>query len=110
MNANAPNNSEPSKSAFNLTGHLTAVVILICVVIALVVAVVVEPEFNAQDQAAQTTPLLTPNSMDTPLPPEVEAATPPAVNIDKVIIMVGILVLIVLLAVLREILWYKQHS
>jgi len=48
--------------------------------------------------------------LGTPQPTEVGAVAPPSVNIDKVIIMGGFLVLIVLLAVLREILWYKQKS
>ncbi|GAA5343770.1 MAG: hypothetical protein canaca05_12820 [Anaerolineaceae bacterium] len=106
----ASNNSQASKSASNLNGHLTAVIILICVVIALVAAVVVEPDLGEPDQTAQIATTVTPSPLGTPLPTEVGAAAPPSVNIDKVIILGGFLVLIVLLAVLREILWYKQKS
>ena len=104
------NNSQASKSPSNLNGHLTAVIILICVVIALVAAVVVEPDTGEPDQTAQIATTVTPSPLGTPLPTEVGAAAPPSVNIDKVIILGGFLVLIVLLAVLREILWYKQKS
>ena len=106
----ASNNSQASKSASNLNGHLTAVIILICVVIALVAAVVVEPDLGEPDQTAQIATTVTPSPLGTPLPTEVGAAAPPSVNIDKVIVIGGFLVLIVLLAVLREILWYKQKS
>ena len=106
----ASNNSQASKSPSNLNGHLTAVIILICVVIALVAAVVVEPDLGEPDQAAQIATTVTPSPLGTPLPTEVGAVAPPSVNIDKVIILGGFLVLIVLLAVLREILWYKQKS
>ena len=106
----ASNNSQASKSPSNLNGHLTAVIILICVVIALVAAVVVEPDTGEPDQTAQIATTVTPSPLGTPLPTEVGAAAPPSVNIDKVIILGGFLVLIVLLAVLREILWYKQKS
>ena len=106
----ASNNSQASKSASNLNGHLTAVIILICVVIALVAAVVVEPDLGEPDQTAQIATTVTPSPLGTPLPTEVGAVAPPSVNIDKVIILGGFLVLIVLLAVLREILWYKQKS
>ena len=106
----ASNDSQASKSPSNLNGHLTAVIILICVVIALVAAVVVEPDLGEPDQTAQIATTVTPSPLGTPLPTEVGAAAPPSVNIDKVIILGGFLVLIVLLAVLREILWYKQKS
>ncbi len=106
----ASNNSQASKSPSNLNGHLTAVIILICVVIALVAAVVVEPDLGEPDQTAQIATTVTPSPLGTPLPTEVGAAAPPSVNIDKVIILGGFLVLIVLLAVLREILLYKQKS
>ena len=106
----ASNNSQASKSPSNLNGHLTAVIILICVVIALVAAVVVEPDLGEPDQAAQIATNVTPSPLGTPLPTEVGAVAPPSVNINKVIILGGFLVLIVLLAVLREILWYKQKS
>ena len=106
----ASNNSQASKSPSNLNGHLTAVIILICVVIALVAAVVVEPDTGEPDQTAQIATTVTPSPLGTPLPTEVGAAVPPSVNIDKVIILGGFLVLLVLLAVLREILWYKQKS
>ena len=106
----ASNNSQVSKSPSNLNGHLTAVIILICVVIALVAAVVVEPDLGEPDQTAQIATTVTPSPLGTPLPTEVGAAAPPSVNIDKVIILGGFLVLIVLLAVLREILLYKQKS
>ncbi len=106
----ASNNSQASKSPSNLNGHLTAVIILICVVIALVAAVVVEPDLGEPDQTAQIATTVTPSPLGTPLPTEVGAAAPPSVNIDKVIVIGGFLVLIVLLAVLREILWYKQKS
>jgi len=106
----ASNNSQASKSPSNLNGHLTAVIILICVVIALVAAVVVEPDLGEPDQTAQIATTVTPSPLGTPLPTEVGAVAPPSVNIDKVIIIGGFLVLIVLLAVLREILWYKQKS
>ncbi|HOC23459.1 MAG TPA: hypothetical protein PKH38_04145 [Anaerolineaceae bacterium] len=106
----ASNNSQASKSPSNLNGHLTAVIILICVVIALVAAVVVEPDLGEPDQTAQIATTVTPSPLGTPLPTEVGAVAPPSVNIDKVIILGGFLVLIVLLAVLREILWYKQKS
>ena len=106
----ASNNSQASKSPSNLNGHLTAVIILICVVIALVAAVVVEPDTGEPDQTAQIATTVTPSPLGTPLPTEVGAAAPPSVNIDKVIILGGFLVLVVLLAVLREILWYKQKS
>jgi len=106
----ASNNPQASKSPSNLNGHLTAVIILICVVIALVAAVVVEPDLGEPDQTAQIATTVTPSPLGTPLPTEVGAVAPPSVNIDKVIILGGFLVLIVLLAVLREILWYKQKS
>ena len=106
----ASNNSQASKSPSNLNGHLTAVIILICVVIALVAAMVVEPDLGEPDQTAQIATTVTPSPLGTPLPTEVGAVAPPSVNIDKVIILGGFLVLIVLLAVLREILWYKQKS
>ena len=106
----ASNNPQASKSPSNLNGHLTAVIILICVVIALVAAVVVEPDLGEPDQTAQIATTVTPSPLGTPLPTEVGAAVPPSVNIDKVIILGGFLVLVVLLAVLREILWYKQKS
>ena len=106
----ASNNSQASKSPSNLNGHLTAVIILICVVIALVAAVVVEPDLGEPDQAAQIATTVTPSPLGTPLPTEVGAVAPPSVNIDKVIVIGGFLVLLVLLAVLREILWYKQKS
>ena len=106
----ASNNSQASKSASNLNGHLTAVIILICVVIALVAAVVVEPDLGEPDQTAQIATTVTPSPLGTPLPTEVGAVAPPSVNINKVIILGGFLVLIVLLAVLREILWYKKKS
>ena len=106
----ASNNSQASKSPSNLNGHLTAVIILICVVIALVAAVVVEPDLGEPDQTAQIATTVTPSPLGTPLPTEVGAVAPPSVNINKVIILGGFLVLIVLLAVLREILWYKQKS
>ena len=106
----ASNNSQASKSPSNLNGHLTAVIILICVVIALVAAVVVEPDLCEPDQTAQIATTVTPSPLGTPLPTEVGAAAPPSVNIDKVIFLGGFLVLLVLLAVLREILWYKQKS
>ena len=106
----ASNNSQASKSASNLNGHLTAVIILICVVIALVAAVVVEPDLGEPDQTAQIATTVTPSPLGTPLPTEVGAVAPPSVNIDKVIVIGGFLVLLVLLAVLREILWYKQKS
>jgi hypothetical protein len=106
----ASNNSQASKSPSNLNGHLTAVIILICVVIALVAAVVVEPDLGEPDQTAQIATTVTPSPLGTPLPTEVGAVAPPSVNIDKVIILGGFLVLIVLLAVLREILLYKQKS
>ena len=106
----ASNNSQASKSPSNLNGHLTAVIILICVVIALVAAVVVEPDTGEPDQTAQIATTVTPSPLGTPLPTEVGAAAPPSVNIDKVIVIGGFLVLLVLLAVLREILWYKQKS
>lgn len=106
----ASNNPQASKSPSNLNGHLTAVIILICVVIALVAAVVVEPDLGEPDQTAQIATTVTPSPLGTPLPTEVGAAAPPSVNIDKVIVIGGFLVLIVLLAVLREILWYKQKS
>ena len=106
----ASNNSQASKSPSNLNGHLTAVIILICVVIALGAAVVVEPDTGEPDQTAQIATTVTPSPLGTPLPTEVGTAAPPSVNIDKVIILGGFLVLIVLLAVLREILWYKQKS
>ena len=106
----ASNNSQASKSPSNLNGHLTAVIILICVVIALVAAVVVEPDLGEPDQAAQIATNVTPSPLGTPLPTEVGAVAPPSVNINKVIILGGFLVLIVLLAVLREILWYKKKS
>jgi len=106
----ASNNSQASKSPSNLNGHLTAVIILICVVIALVAAVVVEPDTGEPDQTAQIATTVTPSPLGTPLPTEVGAVAPPSVNIDKVIILGGFLVLIVLLAVLREILLYKQKS
>ena len=106
----ASNNSQASKSPSNLNGHLTAVIILICVVIALVAAVVVEPDLDEPDQTAQIATTVTPSPLGTPLQTEVGAAAPPSVNIDKVIILGGFLVLVVLLAVLREILWYKQKS
>ena len=103
-------NSQASKSPSNLNGQLTAVIILICVVIALVAAVVVEPDLGEPDQTAQIATTVTPSPLGTPLQTEVGAAAPPSVNIDKVIVIGGFLVLIVLLAVLREILWYKQKS
>jgi hypothetical protein len=106
----ASNDSQASKSPSNLNGHLTAVIILICVVIALVAAVVVEPDLGEPDQTAQIATTVTPSPLGTPLPTEVGAVAPPSVNIDKVIILGGFLVLIVLLAVLREIIWYKQKS
>ena len=106
----ASNNTQVPQSLSNLNGHLTAVIILICVVIALVAAVVVEPDLGEPDQAAQIATTVTPSPLGTPLPTEVGAVAPPSVNIDKVIILGGFLVLIVLLAVLREILWYKQKS
>ena len=106
----ASNAPQPSKSLSNLNGHLTAIIILICVVIALVFAVVLEPDLGEPDQAAQIATTVTPSPLGTPLPTEVGAVAPPSVNIDKVIILGGFLVLIVLLAVLREILWYKQKS
>ena len=106
----ASNNSQASKSPSNLNGHLTAVIILICVVIALVAAMVVEPDLGEPDQTAQIATTVTPSPLGTPLPTEVGAAAPPSVNIDKVILLGGFLVLVVLLAVLREILWYKQKS
>jgi len=106
----ASNNSQASKSPSNLNGHLTAVIILICVVIALVAAMVVEPDLGEPDQTAQIATTVTPSPLGTPLPTEVGAAAPPSVNIDKVIVIGGFLVLLVLLAVLREILWYKQKS
>lgn len=106
----ASNDSQASKSPSNLNGQLTAVIILICVVIALVAAVVVEPDLGEPDQAAQIATTVTPSPLGTPLPTEVGAVAPPSVNINKVIILGGFLVLIVLLAVLREILWYKQKS
>ena len=106
----ASNHTQASKSPSNLNGHLTAVIILICVVIALLAAVVVEPELGETDQAAQIATTVTPSPLGTPLPTEVGAVAPPSVNINKVIILGGFLVLIVLLAVLREILWYKQKS
>mgnify|MGYP001023613770 FL=1 len=106
----ASNNSQASKSPSNLNGHLTAVIILICVVIALVAAVVVEPDLGEPDQTAQIATTVTPSPLGTPLQTEVGAAAPPSVNIDKVILLGGFLVLVVLLAVLREILWYKQKS
>lgn len=106
----ASNDSQASKSPSNLNGQLTAVIILICVVIALVAAVVVEPDLGEPDQTAQIATTVTPSPLGTPLPTEVGAVAPPSVNIDKVIILGGFLVLIVLLAVLREILWYKQKS
>jgi hypothetical protein len=104
------NNSQAPQLLSNLNGHLTAVIILICVVIALVAAVVVEPELGGPDSAAQLATTVTPSPLSTPLPTEVGAVAPPSVNINKVIILGGFLVLIVLLAVLREILWYKQKS
>ena len=106
----ASNNPQASKSPSNLNGHLTAVIILICVVIALVAAMVVEPDLGEPDQTAQIATTVTPSPLGTPLPTEVGAVAPPSVNIDKVIILGGFLVLVVLLAVLREILWYKQKS
>ncbi len=106
----ASNTPQPSKSLTNPNGHLTAIIILICVVIALVFAVVLEPDLAATDQTTQIATTATPSPLGTPLPTEVGAVAPPSVNIDKVIIMGGFLVLIVLLAVLREILWYKQKS
>ena len=106
----ASNNSQASKSPSNLNGHLTAVIILICVVIALVAAVVVEPDLGEPDQTTQIATTVTQSPLGTPLPTEVGAVAPPSVNIDKVIVLGGFLVLIVLLAVLREILWYKQKS
>ena len=106
----ASNHTQAPQSLSNLNGHLTAVIIFICVVIALVAAVVVEPDLGEPDQAAQIATTVTPSPLGTPLPTEVGAVAPPSVNIDKVIILGGFLVLIVLLAVLREILWYKQKS
>ncbi len=106
----ASNHTQAPQSLSNLNGHLTAVIILICVVIALVAAVVVEPDLGGPDQAAQIATTVTPSPLGTPLPTEVGAVAPPSVNINKVIILGGFLVLIVLLAVLREILWYKQKS
>ena len=106
----ASNNSQASKSPSNLNGHLTAVIILICVVIALVAAVVVEPDLGEPDQTAQIATTVKPSPLGTPLPSTVGAPAPPYVNLDNVIILGGFLVLIVLLAVLREILWYKQKS
>ena len=106
----ASNDSQASKSPSNLNGQLTAVIILICVVIALVAAVVVEPDLGEPDRTAQIATTVTPSPLGTPLPTEVGAVAPPSVNIDKVIILGGFLVLIVLLAVLREILLYKQKS
>ena len=106
----ASNTPQPSKSLINLNGHLTAIIILICVVIALVAAVVLEPDLAATDQTTQIATTATPSPLGTPMPTEVGAVAPPSVNIDKVIILGGFLVLIVLLAVLREILLYKQKS
>ena len=100
----ASNNAQASNSPSNLNGHLTAVIILICVVIALVAAMVVEPDLGEPDQTAQIATTVTPSPLGTPLQTEVGAAAPPSVNIDKVIILGGFLVLVVLLAVLREIL------
>jgi hypothetical protein len=106
----ASNNPQPSRSSSNLTGQLTAIIILICVVIGLVLAVVLEPEFGGTDQVTQIATTVTPFLLGTPSQTEVGAVTPPSVNIDKVIIVGGVLVLIVLLAIWREILWSKQHS
>jgi hypothetical protein len=104
------NNTQAPKSPSNLNGHLTAVIILICVAIALVLAVVLEPEFGGTDQTTLIATTVTLLPLGTPQPTEVGAVTPPSVNIDKVIIVGGVLVLIVLLAILREILWSKQKS
>ena len=106
----ASNTPQPSKSLSNLNGHLTAIIILIFVVLALVFVVVLEPDLASTDQTTQIGTTATPSPLGTPLPTEVGAVAPPSVNIDKVIILGGFLVLIVLLAVLREVLWYKQKS
>jgi len=109
MNAEIPPKAKPNHSPSNLTGNLTAILILIAVVVALVIAFVASPSLPAPAEQTQTA-AATQTVLGTPLPTQPVAITPPAVNIDKIIITGGILVLIVLIAILREILWYKKGS
>jgi len=102
-------------SPSNLSGYLTAIVILMVVVIALLIALVVGPDLGTIGQtnlSSTTTPVPlsgTPEAGQLSATP-VSQIIPPVVNIDKIIIIGGILALIVLAAILREILWYRKHS
>jgi len=106
---------QKQRSPSNLSGYLTAIVILMIVVIALIIAMVVGPDLGTMSQSnlsSTTTPVPlsgTPEAGQVSATP-VSQIVPPVVNIDKIIIIGGVLVLIVLAAILREILWYQKRS
>ncbi|MFZ3151078.1 MAG: hypothetical protein WA116_05260 [Anaerolineaceae bacterium] len=100
----------PQQDRFS--SNIAALIILMVVVIALVMVVISVPD----QQPLQT---ITPEA--TQLALEITPTTiadntangqnePPVVNIDGIIIMGGILVLITLAGVLREVLYYRKKS
>ncbi|MFZ3071546.1 MAG: hypothetical protein WA110_10555 [Anaerolineaceae bacterium] len=115
MSNTSSTNSSRAKQNDQLTGNLYAVIILIVVVIALVVAVVYIPGEQPQPQAtpmvtALSTGIKTTPSSAYPAATQIVAAEAPVVEIDAIIIMGGILVLITLLAVFREVLWFRRRA
>ncbi|MGV8049682.1 MAG: hypothetical protein AB2L21_04900 [Anaerolineaceae bacterium] len=100
----------PQQDRFS--SNIAALIILMIVVAALVVAVISMPD---QPPLPAATPAVTQNALEiTPTTIADNTANgqtePPVVNIDGIIIMGGILVLITLAGVLREVLYYRKKN
>ncbi len=107
MSQFTPNNDSNGFTRKNLTGNITALVVLMLAVLAMVVVVVAFPKDNPVLQTTPT-PAAQSETMEPceTLEPVVE---PPVVKIDGIVIMGGIIVLITLAAVLRELFFYRNH-
>ncbi len=92
-----------------LNGLAAAVIVIGVLVVALLAVVVILDPVKVQPEPSPTAPLTVGTPAPTPTE-DLELPSSPVVNVDGIAILGGLLVLIVLAAVYREILIYRREG
>jgi len=92
-------------------GTRSALIILIFAVVALVLLTTLRSNqafLNASQQTAKA--LATTTVIATPLSPEEAELLPPIVDTNLLVALSGLMLLLVLVVILREVAWFRKHS
>lgn len=110
MSTNLKNNLK-KKVSDPWAGTRSAIIILIFVVVALIALTTLRSNqafFTAGQQTA--TALASYTISPTPLSPEEAELLPPIIDTNVLVILAGLILILVLVVILREIAWFRKHS